>query len=88
MSPFDACTYLHKRLCLFKSISFLPISSISTILVEPCCEAHLTEGGDICMTVSSDPHCALGTELNTVQLSIFSHRFMSIAGTPTGERRE
>ncbi|XP_056290499.1 5-oxoprolinase isoform X2 [Pseudoliparis swirei] len=55
------------------------IDKNSTILVEPCCEAHLTEGGDICMTVSSDPHCALGTELNTVQLSIFSHRFMSIA---------
>uniref|UniRef100_A0A8C2ZQS6 5-oxoprolinase, ATP-hydrolysing n=1 Tax=Cyclopterus lumpus TaxID=8103 RepID=A0A8C2ZQS6_CYCLU len=55
------------------------IDKNSTILVEPCCEAHLTEGGDVCMTVSSDPHCALGTELNTVQLSIFSHRFMSIA---------
>ncbi|TKS87865.1 5-oxoprolinase [Collichthys lucidus] len=50
-----------------------------TILVEPCCEARLTEGGDVCMTVGSDPHCVLGTELNTVQLSIFSHRFMSIA---------
>uniref|UniRef100_A0A8C5EKS9 5-oxoprolinase, ATP-hydrolysing n=1 Tax=Gouania willdenowi TaxID=441366 RepID=A0A8C5EKS9_GOUWI len=55
------------------------IDKNSTILVEPCCEAHLTEGGDVCMTVGSDPHCALGTELNTVQLSIFSHRFMSIA---------
>ncbi len=59
---------------------FLALSSISTILVEPCCEASLTDGGDVCMTVGSDPHCALGTELNTVQLSIFSHRFMSIAG--------
>uniref|UniRef100_A0A3Q0QXW5 5-oxoprolinase, ATP-hydrolysing n=1 Tax=Amphilophus citrinellus TaxID=61819 RepID=A0A3Q0QXW5_AMPCI len=55
------------------------IDKNSTILVEPCCEARLTEGGDVCMTVGSDPHCALGTELNTVQLSIFSHRFMSIA---------
>lgn len=34
------------------------------------------------MTVGSDRQCVLGTELNTVQLSIFSHRFMSIAGTP------
>lgn len=33
------------------------------------------------MTVGSDRQCVLGTELNTVQLSIFSHRFMSIAGT-------
>ena len=52
----------------------------STILVEPSCVAHLTEGGDVCIAVGSDPHCLLGTELNTVQLSIFSHRFMSIAG--------
>uniref|UniRef100_A0A667XF64 5-oxoprolinase, ATP-hydrolysing n=1 Tax=Myripristis murdjan TaxID=586833 RepID=A0A667XF64_9TELE len=56
------------------------IDKNSTILVEPCCEARLTEGGDVCIAVGSDPHCALGTELNTVQLSIFSHRFMSIAG--------
>lgn len=54
--------------------------------MEPSCEAHLTEGGDVCLSVSSDRHCALGTELNTVQLSIFSHRFMSIAGTPSEER--
>lgn len=60
------------------------LPSISTILVEPSCEAHLTDGGDVCMTVGSDPACAVGTELNAVQLSIFSHRFMSIAGT---ERR-
>ncbi|XP_061569490.1 5-oxoprolinase [Cololabis saira] len=55
------------------------IDKNSTILVEPCCEARLTEGGDVCMAVSSDPHCIFDTELNTVQLSIFSHRFMSIA---------
>lgn len=52
--------------------------------MEPSCEAHLTEDGDVCMTVGSDRHCVLGTELNTVQLSIFSHRFMSIAGTSEG----
>lgn len=54
--------------------------SNSTILVEPNCEACLTESGDVCLTVGSDRNCVLGTELNTVQLSIFSHRFMSIAG--------
>lgn len=54
--------------------------------MEPSCEAHLTEGGDVCLSVGSDRHCALSTELNTVQLSIFSHRFMSIAGTPSEER--
>lgn len=55
------------------------IDKNSTILVEPCCVAKLTEGGDVCIDVGSDPHCLLGTELNSVQLSIFSHRFMSIA---------
>ncbi|KAJ0059529.1 hypothetical protein NL108_001883 [Boleophthalmus pectinirostris] len=55
------------------------IDKNSTILVEPCCVARLTEGGDVCIDVGSDPNCLLGTELNSVQLSIFSHRFMSIA---------
>ncbi|CAL1596837.1 unnamed protein product [Knipowitschia caucasica] len=55
------------------------IDKNSTILVEPCSVAKLTEGGDVCIDVGSDPHCQLGTELNSVQLSIFSHRFMSIA---------
>lgn len=76
-------------MCLFKCSQFpgddddVCISVTSTILVEPCCEASLTEGGDVCIAVGSDPHCALGTELNAVQLSIFSHRFMSIAGQQT-----
>ena len=53
--------------------------------MEPSCVAQLTAGGDVRIAVGSDPHCALGTELNTVQLSIFSHRFMSIAGQLEGE---
>ncbi|XP_037613145.1 5-oxoprolinase [Sebastes umbrosus] len=77
----DTSVYLWEELPCDHSIQgpAIIIDKNSTILVEPCCEARLTEGGDVCMTVSSDPHCALGTELNTVQLSIFSHRFMSIA---------
>lgn len=59
------------------------LSPFSTILVEPSCEACLTEEGDVCLTVGSDSQCAIGTQLNTVQLSIFSHRFMSIAGGTT-----
>ncbi|KAJ8010689.1 hypothetical protein DPEC_G00077730 [Dallia pectoralis] len=55
------------------------IDKNSTVLVEPGCVAQLTAGGDVCIAVGSDLHCHLGTELNTVQLSIFSHRFMSIA---------
>ncbi|GAA6228331.1 5-oxoprolinase [Lates japonicus] len=77
----DTSVYLWEELPCGHSIQgpAIIIDKNSTILVEPCCEAHLTEEGDVCMTVGSDPHCALGTELNTVQLSIFSHRFMSIA---------
>uniref|UniRef100_A0A673B8F0 5-oxoprolinase, ATP-hydrolysing n=1 Tax=Sphaeramia orbicularis TaxID=375764 RepID=A0A673B8F0_9TELE len=77
----DTSVYLWEELPCGHSIPgpAIIIDKNSTILVEPCCEAHLTEGGDVCVAVGSDPHCALGTELNTVQLSIFSHRFMSIA---------
>lgn len=53
---------------------------VSTILVEPSCVARLTDAGDLCISVAMATLCVLGTELNTVQLSIFSHRFMSIAG--------
>ncbi|XP_065098755.1 5-oxoprolinase [Paramisgurnus dabryanus] len=55
------------------------IDQNSTILVEPSCVARLTEAGDLCIDVGMAAQCALGTELNAVQLSIFSHRFMSIA---------
>uniref|UniRef100_A0A7N8YGA8 5-oxoprolinase, ATP-hydrolysing n=1 Tax=Mastacembelus armatus TaxID=205130 RepID=A0A7N8YGA8_9TELE len=77
----DTSVYLWEELQCGNSIQgpAIIIDKNSTILVEPCCEACLTAGGDVCMTVSSDPHCTLGTQLNTVQLSIFSHRFMSIA---------
>uniref|UniRef100_A0A671WKM9 5-oxoprolinase, ATP-hydrolysing n=1 Tax=Sparus aurata TaxID=8175 RepID=A0A671WKM9_SPAAU len=77
----DTSVYLWEELPCGRSIPgpAIIIDKNSTILVEPSCEAHLTEGGDVCLSVSSDRHCALGTELNTVQLSIFSHRFMSIA---------
>uniref|UniRef100_A0A3Q3J6W6 5-oxoprolinase, ATP-hydrolysing n=1 Tax=Monopterus albus TaxID=43700 RepID=A0A3Q3J6W6_MONAL len=77
----DTSVYLWEELPCGHSIQgpAIIIDKNSTILVEPCCEARLTEGGDVIMTVGSDPHCALGTELNAVQLSIFSHRFMSIA---------
>ncbi|XP_034016310.1 5-oxoprolinase isoform X2 [Thalassophryne amazonica] len=80
-SYLDTSVYLWEELPCGHSIEgpAIIIDKNSTILVEPCCEARLTEGGDVCMTVGSDPHCVLGTELNTVQLSIFSHRFMSIA---------
>ncbi|XP_058035032.1 5-oxoprolinase isoform X2 [Ahaetulla prasina] len=51
----------------------------STILVEPGCTASVTALGDICIAVGSGAFCPIGPELDPVQLSIFSHRFMSIA---------
>ena len=67
----------------------------STILVEPNCSAWLTKYGDVklkvrvCMCVSCDGVLyvqvsagvsgRVGTTLDAIQLSIFSHRFMSTA---------
>ncbi|XP_007444496.1 5-oxoprolinase, partial [Python bivittatus] len=51
----------------------------STILVEPGCTATVTSLGDICITVRSGTFHPIGPEVDPVQLSIFSHRFMSIA---------
>uniref|UniRef100_A0A670ZUS2 5-oxoprolinase, ATP-hydrolysing n=1 Tax=Pseudonaja textilis TaxID=8673 RepID=A0A670ZUS2_PSETE len=51
----------------------------STILVEPGCTAFVTALGDVSITVGSGAVRPIGPELDPVQLSIFSHRFMSIA---------
>ncbi|KAK9402794.1 5-oxoprolinase [Crotalus adamanteus] len=51
----------------------------STILVEPGCTASVTALGDICIAVGSGTFRPIGPEVDPVQLSIFSHRFMSIA---------
>uniref|UniRef100_A0A8C3UP46 5-oxoprolinase n=1 Tax=Catharus ustulatus TaxID=91951 RepID=A0A8C3UP46_CATUS len=55
------------------------IDTNSTIVVEPGCVATMTPLGDINIAVGEGPAQTLGTELDPVQLSIFSHRFMSIA---------
>lgn len=52
----------------------------STILVEPGCQAEVTETGDIRISVGAEAPSTVGTQLDPIQLSIFSHRFMSIAG--------
>ncbi|KAJ8387190.1 hypothetical protein AAFF_G00160020 [Aldrovandia affinis] len=77
----DTSVYLWEELSCEHSIRgpAIIIDKNSTILVEPCCVAQMTAGGDVCIAVGSDQLCILGTELNSVQLSIFSHRFMSIA---------
>uniref|UniRef100_A0A3B3RXI6 5-oxoprolinase, ATP-hydrolysing n=1 Tax=Paramormyrops kingsleyae TaxID=1676925 RepID=A0A3B3RXI6_9TELE len=77
----DTAVYLWEEMTCDHSITgpAIIIEKNSTILVEPRCVAQLTPEGDVRIAVSSDTACALGTELNAVQLSIFSHRFMSIA---------
>lgn len=51
----------------------------STILVEPNCTASITKCGDIEIQVGSGSTQRVGPDLDAIQLSIFSHRFMSIA---------
>ncbi|KAL7079948.1 hypothetical protein ACQ4LE_000183 [Meloidogyne hapla] len=50
-----------------------------TILVEPNCRAEITSHGNVLIQLSSVSKDTIGTELDPIQLSIFSHRFMSIA---------
>lgn len=40
----------------------------------------MTETGDIRISVGAEAPSTAGTKLDPIQLSIFSHRFMSIAG--------
>ncbi|KAM9573689.1 5-oxoprolinase isoform 1-T2 [Guaruba guarouba] len=55
------------------------IDNNSTIVVEPGCTASITRFGDISIAVGSVAPRPIGPQLDPVQLSIFSHRFMSIA---------
>ncbi|XP_036686028.1 5-oxoprolinase isoform X5 [Balaenoptera musculus] len=57
----------------------LIIDSNSTILVEPGCQAEVTETGDIRISVGAEVPSTVGAQLDPIHLSIFSHRFMSIA---------
>ncbi|XP_033616719.1 5-oxoprolinase isoform X2 [Fukomys damarensis] len=57
----------------------LIIDNNSTILVEPGCQAEVIETGDIRISVGAEAPSTVGTKLDPIQLSIFSHRFMSIA---------
>lgn len=55
------------------------MDDLSTVLIEPDCSAIITTFGDIKITIGSGKLQQIGTELDSIQLSIFSHRFMSIA---------
>ncbi len=51
----------------------------STILIEPGCQAKVTEFGDLLIHVEAAAAPALGTQMDPIQLSIFGNLFMSIA---------
>ncbi|KAJ0171556.1 hypothetical protein K1T71_013106 [Dendrolimus kikuchii] len=55
------------------------MDSLSTILVEPDCRAEITKHGDIKIIIGSGQPKKVTKDLDSIQLSIFSHRFMSIA---------
>ncbi|KAJ8925583.1 hypothetical protein NQ315_009423 [Exocentrus adspersus] len=55
------------------------MDQLSTILVEPNCTAVITSRGDIKIVIGSGKVKDIGPQLDSIQLSIFSHRFMSIA---------
>lgn len=55
------------------------MDQLSTVLVEPDCTAMVTKYGDVRITIGSRKIKTIGPELDSIQLSIFSHRFMSIA---------
>lgn len=57
------------------------IDKLSTILIEPNCTAVVTRKGDFIINVELDQNAkkCIDDTLDAVQLSIFSHRFMSIA---------
>ncbi|XP_046386435.1 5-oxoprolinase [Ischnura elegans] len=57
------------------------MDGLSTVLVEPGCEGEVTHSGDMKITIGGaiSPLSIHKTGLDSIQLSIFSHRFMSIA---------
>jgi 5-oxoprolinase (ATP-hydrolysing) len=55
------------------------IHDTSTIMVEPDCTALVTTYGDVEITVGGGCDTTIGTEVDPIQLSIFSNLFISIA---------
>jgi 5-oxoprolinase (ATP-hydrolysing) len=55
------------------------VQDTATVVVEPDCTASITEYGDIEILVGQQHRQQVGTEVDPVQLSIFSNLFMSIA---------
>lgn len=73
--------FLCSKLCAGHNIQgpAILIDNLSTILVEPNSSCLVTKKGDLVITVGSGHRLEIDDRLDAVQLSIFSHRFMSIA---------
>ncbi|KAL7735709.1 hypothetical protein ACLKA6_019966 [Drosophila palustris] len=78
---FNAPIFLTKNLLAGHKISgpAVLIDQLSTIIVEPECVAEVTRYGDLVIDVQTGGKHGINEELDPVHLSIFSHRFMSIA---------
>ncbi|CAK8687391.1 unnamed protein product [Clavelina lepadiformis] len=68
-----------QRICQVIHGPAIIIDKISTILVEPDCKGKMTKKGDVTIMIGKGKPKHIGKELDAIQLSIFSHRFMSIA---------
>ncbi len=55
------------------------IHDTSTIVVEPNCTARITNFGDVEISIGTGKRQRIGTQIDPIQLSIFSNLFMSIA---------
>jgi 5-oxoprolinase (ATP-hydrolysing) len=56
------------------------MDQLSTILIEPECTCVVSRQGNLKISIGEEAATnKIGTKLDTIQLSIFSHRFMSIA---------
>ncbi|EFN85192.1 5-oxoprolinase [Harpegnathos saltator] len=77
----ETMVYQLDSLCAGQNINgpAIIMDSLSTILVEPNCTAIITSRGDVKITIGQCPRTQISTDLDAIQLSIFSHRFMSIA---------
>ncbi|CAF1096220.1 unnamed protein product [Rotaria sp. Silwood1] len=78
---FDTPVYLIEELYAHDDISgpAIIIDPSCTIVVEPNCEAKITDCGDIRIAIQHIKEDTNSTELDLIRLSIFQNRFMSIA---------
>jgi 5-oxoprolinase (ATP-hydrolysing) len=84
---FDEVGYLETPVFLMENLKFghemsgpcIIIDPNFTVLVEPNCRASLTKQGNITIEIGKTNRKIIGTDLDPIHLSIFSHRFMSIA---------